>query len=159
MGKAPSINPDFSCDLEPCPCCGGEAEIRRTICDRTIFWYVRCKKCGIRTLDFEETHSDCILYMSSLPDATNAMRETIGYAVATWNKRIPYVPRTSITPNSFKLDVSPLAQSISKFNDTASNAFESLAKALNGAPCKATVADTSKSKKNKHKKKKHKKGD
>ena len=59
-------------ELKPCPCCGGKAEFRAT--DGYID--VRCKKCGVRTLD----HG----FSRQIPsDRIHAMND----AAAEWNRR------------------------------------------------------------------------
>lgn len=68
--------------LLPCPCCGGEAKLKKGFPSKQIAHcrqaVVQCKKCGVRTV----THKQ--LPMERWQDVDN-------YAITDWNTRPPLV--------------------------------------------------------------------
>lgn len=60
-------------NLKPCPFCGGEARLKKHQ-KMNNTWYVQCRDCGIRTLNYTQAAFEC----------WSVSRDE---AIAHWNKR------------------------------------------------------------------------
>lgn len=72
--------------LEPCPCCGGEAELKEARAYAFSGWRVRCRKCNLRT---KPEYIDCPQLTADGPDESTRYTSDQAAEIVTrlWNRR------------------------------------------------------------------------
>lgn len=67
-------------ELKPCPFCGGEAHIRRTVDNRILEYYVSCFTCGAET--------SRVAYLGDAIKDIDAITKAVNYVTKSWNRRV-----------------------------------------------------------------------